>query len=74
VGKKSDKKKKKKKERAADVAENGASNGETLHAVHPSEAPDFDKSEKLTEKKYQKELEKYHIELAKFQSWVKATG
>jgi polyphosphate kinase 2 len=67
--KKSDRKEKKKKKQEA---ENGAaSNGEIL-AVHATEPPRY--SGELDKKKYEKELSKYHIELAKFQSWVKTTG
>ena len=55
---------------------NGA-NGENgkVKAAHPKKAPAFGKNKrKLDKKRYEKELAKLHIELAKLQSWIKATG
>jgi polyphosphate kinase len=72
VGKKKDKDKEKKKAKKKHAESNGT-NGE-VHAEHHEDAPDPKKAKKLSNKKYLKELDKLHIELAKLQSWVKATG
>jgi polyphosphate kinase 2 len=56
-----------------DADDEDGSNGEVI-AVHPDEAPDPKKAKKLKKEMYERELDRLHIELAKLQSWVKATG
>ena len=75
VGKKRDKEKKaeKKEKKKQKLAAVNGSNGE-VRAAHHEGPPNPEKLEKLPDKKYLKELSKLHIELAKLQSWVKATG